>query len=175
MKGLELPAFDPRYLKGMGLGFAVSDRGACHLRTTFYKPELAGLIDPETIQGKAAMLLEYEDRLAIYDTLILCRFYRDLFYWEELRQIVKGTTGLDYKESDFKSISAQVAMTIREFNLREGMKPEEDFLPEHFFRHPLGGKKLMLDYREFKKLVEDYYQLRGFQEKEFEKKENGGK
>ncbi len=175
VKGLELPAFDPRYLKGMGLGFAVSDRGACHLRTTFYKPELAGLIDPETIQGKAAMLLEYEDRLAIYDTLILCRFYRDLFYWEELRQIVKGTTGLDYKESDFKSISAQVAMTIREFNLREGMKPEEDFLPEHFFRHPLGGKKLMLDYREFKKLVEDYYQLRGFQEKEFEKKENGGK
>ncbi len=170
VKGLELPAFDPRYLKGMGLGFAVSDRGACHLRTTFYKPELAGLIDPETIEGKAAMLLEYEDRLAVYDTLILCRFYRDLFYWEELRHIVKATMGLDYSESDLKNIAARIAMTIREFNLREGMEPEEDFLPEHFFRHPLGKKRLMLDEREFKTLVEDYHKLRGFREKEFQRK-----
>ncbi|MCK4336546.1 MAG: aldehyde:ferredoxin oxidoreductase, partial [Candidatus Aminicenantes bacterium] len=48
VKGLEPPSFDPRYLKGMGLGYAVSDRGACHLRTTFYKPELTGIIQPET-------------------------------------------------------------------------------------------------------------------------------
>lgn len=171
VKGLELPAFDPRYLKGMGLGFAVSDRGACHLRTTFYKPELVGLIDPETIEGKAAMLLEYEDRLTIYDTLILCRFFRDLFYWKELNTIVKGTMGLDTKEGDLKNIAARIALTIRDFNLREGMEPNEDYLPEYFFRHPLGKRKLMLDKEEFARLVSDYYELRGFQSKDFKGKE----
>lgn len=112
VKGLE-PSFDPRYLKGVGLGFAVSDRGACHLRATFYKQELAGLIPPEKIEGKASMLLEYVDRLTIYDTIILCKFFRDLFFWEELNTIVKGTMGLDYGEKDFRKISEKIAQTIR--------------------------------------------------------------
>lgn len=162
VKGLEPPSFDPRYLKGMGLGFAVSDRGACHLRTTFYKPELAGLIDPDKIEGKAAMLLEYEDRLTIYDSLILCRFFRDLYFWEELNRIVKGTFGYDLSERDFKSISRNIALTIREFNLREGMKPEEDFLPGHFFKHPVGKNQWVLKEKEFVRLVRDYYELRGY-------------
>lgn len=162
VKGLEPPSFDPRYLKGMGLGFAVSDRGACHLRTTFYKPELAGLIDPDKIEGKAAMLLEYEDRLTIYDSLILCRFFRDLYFWEELNRIVKGTFGYDLSERDFKSISRNIALTIREFNLREGMKPEEDFLPGHFFKHPVGKNQRVLKEKEFARLVRDYYELRGY-------------
>jgi aldehyde:ferredoxin oxidoreductase len=162
VKGLEPPSFDPRYLKGMGLGFAVSDRGACHLRTTFYKPELAGLIAPDKIEGKAAMLLEYEDRLTIYDSLILCRFFRDLYFWEELNRIVKGSLGYDLSERDFKSISRNIALTIREFNLREGMKPEEDFLPGHFFKYPIGKNRLVLKEKEFARLVRDYYALRGY-------------
>lgn len=170
VKGLEPPSFDPRYLKGMGLGFAVSDRGACHLRTTFYKPELAGLIPPDKIEGKAAMLLDYEDRLAIYDTLILCRFFRDLFFWDELGQIVKGTMGLDLKEKDFKSIARNIALTIREFNLREGMKPEEDFLPDHFFKNPVGKNRFILKKGEFTRFVEDYYTLRGYAKRTPEKK-----
>ncbi len=163
VKGLELPAFEPRYLKGMGLGFAVSDRGACHLRTTFYKPELTGLIPPEQVEGKAAMLLEYEDRLAIYDTLVLCRFFRDIYFWKELGTIIKGTMGLDYGEKELREISAQIALNIREFNLREGMKPEDDFLPDYFFKKPLGKHKIILDRNEFQRMIKEYYQLRGFQ------------
>lgn len=162
VKGLEPPSFDPRHLKGMGLGYAVSDRGACHLRTTFYKPELAGLIAPEQIKGKAAMLLEYEDRLTIFDSLIVCRFFRDLYFWEELGQIVKATLGYDLGEKDLRSISRNIALTIREFNLREGMKPGDDFLPEHFFTHPLGKKQRVLQEEEFTRLVRDYYELRGY-------------
>jgi len=169
VKGLEPPSFDPRYLKGMGLGFAISDRGACHLRTTFYKPELAGLIPPDKIEGKAAMLLDYEDRLAIYDTLILCRFFRDLFFWDELGQIVKGTMGLDLKEKDFRNIARNIALTIREFNLREGMTPEEDFLPDHFFKNPVGKNRSILNHKDFTRLVEDYYALRGYTDRTPEK------
>lgn len=162
VKGLELPAYDPRFLKGMGLGFAVSDRGACHLRTTFYKPELAGLIPPEQIEGKAAMLLEYEDRLAIYDTLILCRFFRDLFFWDELGAIIKGTMGLVCGEKELKEISKNIALTIREFNLQEGMSPQEDSLPDYFFKYPVGSKKSVMGRQEFNRLLSDYYKLRGY-------------
>ena len=63
----------------MALAYAVADRGACHLRTTFYKPELSGMIDPQSNQGKAELFLEYEDRLALFDCLIICRFFRDYY------------------------------------------------------------------------------------------------
>ncbi|MEW6276928.1 MAG: aldehyde ferredoxin oxidoreductase family protein, partial [Bacillota bacterium] len=63
VKGLEPAGYDPRILKGMGLGYATSARGACHLRATFYKPELAGIISPAAIEGKAALYVEYENRL----------------------------------------------------------------------------------------------------------------
>ena len=69
VKGMEPPGYDPRALKGMGLAYAVSDRGACHLRSTFYKPELAGMIDPEQIEGKAELFIDFEDRCTLFDCL----------------------------------------------------------------------------------------------------------
>ena len=82
VKGMEPPGYDPRALKGMGLAYAASDRGACHLRSTFYKPELSGMIKPDQIEGKAELFLEFEHRLTLFDTLIFCRFYRDFYPWE---------------------------------------------------------------------------------------------
>ena len=163
VKGLEPPGYDPRNLQGMGLGYAVSDRGACHLRATFYKPELAGLIDRLKSDGKAEMFLEYEDRLTIYDTLILCRFFRDIIYYDELHKIVKGTMGLDLDEKAFRAISRRIALTIREFNLREGMTPDDDWLPERFFTEPIGAEGHVLDRDEFRELVDEYYRLRGYE------------
>ncbi len=163
VKGLEPPGYDPRNLQGMGLGYAVSDRGACHLRATFYKPELAELIDRLKSDGKAALFLEYEDRLTIYDTLILCRFFRDIIYYDELNKIVKGTMGFDLDEEDFRSISKRIALTIREFNLREGMTPDDDWLPERFFTEPVGAEGHVLDRDEFRELVDEYYRLRGYE------------
>ncbi len=161
VKGLEPPGYDPRVLKGMGLAFGVSDRGACHLRTTFYKPELAGIIPPEQIKGKAELLIEYEDRLTIYDTLILCRFFRDIVYYDELNAIFKSLTGLDYSEKDFRSIAKKITDMAREFNLREGLKqPDDDMLPEIFFKTPYNEKSLTKE--EYKTLLRDYYNLKGW-------------
>ncbi|MGQ9825761.1 MAG: aldehyde ferredoxin oxidoreductase family protein, partial [Desulfotomaculales bacterium] len=90
VKGLEPAGYDPRVLKGMGLGYATSARGACHLRATFYKPELAGIIPPSATEGKAALYVEYEDRLTVFNTLINCVFYRDMLQWPELRRLIKA-------------------------------------------------------------------------------------
>jgi aldehyde:ferredoxin oxidoreductase len=145
----------------MGLAYGSSDRGACHLRATFYKPELAGLIDPNQIEGKAAMFAEWEDRLTIFDALILCRFYRDLYQWEELMTILYGITGLKLDRSGIRSIAANVADDTRRFNIREGLTPEDDQLPQRFHREALKSGKVIKE-DEMKILLRDYYQSRGW-------------
>jgi len=159
VKGLEPAGYDPRTLQGMGLAYATSDRGACHLRTTFYKPELAGMIPTDQVKDKAALLIEFEDRLTIFDTLILCRFFRDLYTWEELTQVISLVTGLDASEEALKRRAAAIADMTRTFNLREGLTPADDRLPERLHNEPLpSGKHLPREALDA--MVADYYRLR---------------
>lgn len=162
VKGMEPAGYDPRALKGMGLAYAVSDRGACHLRSTFYKAELSGQIPPETITDKAAFFLEYEDRCTLFDTMILCRFYRD-FYWDELGRVIALTTGLDLDQKELKRLAARVTDATRRFNIQEGLTPADDRLPDRLHKEPL-EKGQHISKEELETLVSDYYRLRGWDE-----------
>lgn len=162
VKGMEPAGYDPRALKGMGLAYAVSDRGACHLRSTFYKAELSGQIDPLAVADKAAFFLEYEDRCTLFDTLILCRFYRD-FYWDELGKIIALSTGLEMDQAGLKEVAARVTDSTRQFNLREGLTKADDWLPERLLQEPL-EKGQRITSQELEVLIRDYYQLRGWDE-----------
>ena len=148
----------------MGLAYGSSARGACHLRATFYKPELSGIVDPDQINGKAAIFREWEDRLTIFDTLILCRFYRDLYQWEELTNIIGGTTGLKLSADDMRSIATAVTDNTRRFNIREGLTMEDDRLPKRFHKEALeSGQVITQD--DMKTLMKEYYQARDWDEK----------
>ena len=163
VKGLEPAGYDPRALKGMGLAYATSDRGACHLRATFYKPELAGMIPPEQIEGKAELFLEFEDRLTIFDTLVLCRFYRDFYLWEPLEEIIHAVTGLKAGEAALKEKAREVANLIRRFNLREGMQPADERLTKALHR-PLTDTGKVITEEELEIMLKDYYRLHGWDE-----------
>jgi aldehyde:ferredoxin oxidoreductase len=163
VKGLEPAGYDPRVLKGMGLTFATSPRGACHLRTTFYKPELAGLIPPDQIEDKAELLTDYEDRLNIFDTLILCRFYRDLYAWEELEKLIRMVTGMAVTKAELRDKAAAIATMTRNFNLREGLKPEDDLLPARLHKEKLPSGHALTS-EEMAYLLKDYYLQRGWDE-----------
>ena len=164
VKGLEPAGYDPRVLKGVGLGYATSDRGACHLRATFYKPELTGMIDPDAIEGKAAMFVDFEDRLTLFDTLILCRFYRDLYPWETLGEIVHSVTGIEADKTTLKAISANISNVVRKFNIQEGLRREDDRLPSRLYKEALKGGQRITE-AELERMVTDYYRLRGWDEK----------
>lgn len=162
-KGLDPAGYDPRVLKGMGLAYATSDRGACHLRSTFYKAELSGMIPSDQIEGKAKLFLEFEDRFNLHDSLILCRFYRDIYWdWKDLSTIVEVTTGLKLDESGLRKISSTIQDETRRFNLREGLDPKEDTLPKRFFDEPLGKDKKVITREDLQKMLQDYYTLRGW-------------
>lgn len=163
VKGLEPAGYDPRVLKGMGLTFGTSPRGACHLRTTFYKPELSGLISPEQIKDKAEMLIEYEDRLNIFDTLVLCRFYRDMYTWEELEKVLYRVTGQPSAKADLQKIARNIINMTRAFNLQEGLQAADDRLPKRIHNETLpSGKSLTSSEMEY--MLQDYYRLRGWSE-----------
>jgi len=159
VKGLEPAGYDPRVLKGMGLGYATSDRGACHLRATFYKPELAGLIDPDQIEGKAELFIDFEDRLTLFDSMILCKFFRDIYPWEHLGAIVSASTGIDGSKENLQKIAWAISSKVREFNLREGMGKKDEKLPEAFHKK-LEDSGNVITKDEFNILLKEYYSLR---------------
>ena len=146
VKGLEPAGFDPRVLKGMGLSYATSARGACHLRGTFYKAELSGEMDKEQIAGKARLLVDYEDRAAIFDSLILCRFFRDFILWDELLQIVEAATGMKSSKKELQELANSITNRTRAYNRQEGLGPATDTLPRRFLEEPTTeGARLTAD------------------------------
>ncbi len=163
VKGLEPAGFDPRVLKGMGLAYATSDRGACHLRATFYKSELSGQIDPNRIRGKARLFIDYEDKMTLFDALILCRFYRDLITWTDLEEILQATCGLALKKRGLKTIASKIINLARQFNRQEGITKKDDKLPRRFFREVLQGTEKTIQPDEMEAMLREYYQLRGWQ------------
>lgn len=164
VKGLEPAGFDPRILKGMGLAYAVSSRGACHLRGTFYKAELSGQIAADTIEGKAKLFIDWEDRAALFDSLILCRFYRDFIMWDELAMIIEATTGLKYSKEELAEKANHITTQARLFNIREGITFKDDILPKRFYE-PLADSGKVIKEEELEMMVQDYYKLRGWNEK----------
>ncbi len=163
VKGMEPACYDPRVLYGMGLAFATSDRGACHLRATFYKAELSGAISPTAVEGKAEMLIDFEDRHNLFDALILCRFFRDLYPWEKLSTVINATTGMELDKKQLQKVASAIANKVREFNLREGMNKEiDETLPKRFFEEKLEDSGKVLPKASFDRMLSDYYKLKGW-------------
>ncbi len=164
VKGLEPAGYEPRVLKGMGLAYATSDRGACHMRSSFYQAELTGKIAPDAVEGKAKLFVEYEDFLTLFDTLILCRFYKDLLSWDDLRDMIHGATGRDLSKLALRQIATAVTDATRFFNIRCGVTRESDKLPKRFYRESLKKGEGGLTPEEMEKMLREYYQLRGWDE-----------
>ncbi len=159
VKGLEPAGFDPRVLKGMGLSYATSARGACHLRGTFYKAELTGEIDPQAVEGKAELHIDYEDRAALFDSLVLCRFFRDFFGWDELADLVAGSTGMHLEKEELQRLANDITERTRAFNHREGISREEDRLPPSLVDKP-NDEGAVITSTEIGRLLDDYNRIR---------------
>ncbi|SDP79606.1 aldehyde ferredoxin oxidoreductase family protein [Desulforhopalus singaporensis] len=164
VKGMEPAGYDPRILKSMGLAYATSARGACHARTTAFKGELSGVCEFDQIKGKAAMLVDFEDRLTLMDAMVGCRFYRDIYLWEEFSEIVGITTGMELDKNGLQRIAADIQNATRYFNLREGITQEDDKLPERFHKEGIGSEKKVISKEDFEQLKSDYYRIRGWDE-----------
>ena len=165
VKGMAPPGYDPRKMKGMGLGFVTTARGACHLRATMYKPELTGVTTYGDVDDKAPVYVDWEDRLTIMDCLVYCRFYRDLVQWPYITAVVNAVVGTDYTEDDLHRIANRIITMTHDFNAARGIGRDTEQLPEWVTEKPMEDEgALTFPKHELAKMLQDYYTLRGWGE-----------
>ena len=135
VKGLELPGYEPRALQAMALGFAVGTRGADHNRSGAYEADFSPGADRLHGDDRSATLaVETEDRAALIDSLILCKFLRGVFtdLWAETAELLRLVTGWDVTADELRTVARRVVTARKLFNIREGWTPAEDTLPRRF-------------------------------------------
>jgi aldehyde:ferredoxin oxidoreductase len=167
VKGLELPGYEPRTLQAMALGLAVNARGADHNRSGAYEADLSGELDRLSGgEGHAAAAIETEDRAAIMDSLILCKFLRGVFEdpFPDWADLLAPVTGWDVTGDELRGTARRIVLAKRLFNLREGWTRAEDWLPERFLGESLelkSGRAAALTPERLEGMINAYYTRRG--------------
>ena len=170
IKGLELPGYDIRGLKTAALGFAVSFRGACHLRAGAYDPDVKGKVDRFKIEkGRGKIVMMGEDEYNVIDSLILCKFSRGVFY-EKLKDMATYytlATGIEMTPEELMQAGERINNLARVLNIREGKGTREyDQLPPKIMSVPIPdegvAKGAVVNQKEFDIGLDDYYEARGW-------------
>ena len=164
VKGLEMPAYHPNAAKGMGLSYAISERGACHLRGAPLSEVLGGA-DPLTTQGKAQLFREHQSESALWNSAVLCCFPGFGMNLKELWQLVNAVTGFEYDSvKEFELIGERINTLCRLFNVREGFDRKQDTLPARNLSQPLADGPAKGQVVELDMMLDDYYARMGWDE-----------
>jgi len=140
VKGLEIPGYEPRALQTMALGFAVGARGADHNRSGAYEVDFSNKVNRRHATLDAVRhAIETEDKAALMDSLILCKFLRGVFedFHAEAATMLQLVTGWDATADELRETARRIVTAKRQFNLLAGWTPAEDTLPERFLDTPL--------------------------------------
>jgi aldehyde:ferredoxin oxidoreductase len=167
VKGLEMPGYEPRTLHAMALGLAVNARGADHNRSGAYEADLSG--DLDRLDGgdeHVAAAIETEDRAAIMDSLILCKFLRGVFTdpFGEWAALLTSVTGWDVTADELRATARRIVLAKRVYNMREGWQPADDWLPDRLLNEPLtlpSGRVATLTADRLRAMIDAYYEKRG--------------
>jgi aldehyde:ferredoxin oxidoreductase len=173
VKGLELPGYEPRSLKTMALGLAVSPRGACHNRSGAYEFDFSGEVDRlHGDAGRGLLVAASEDFAAVLDSLIICKFLRKCFtdFYSEAADLLAKVTGWPYSGAELRQIGERINAQKKLFNIREGWQPEDDWLPPRLLDEKLAdgvAQGTELRRAELHEMIQSYYLARGWNDRGF--------
>ncbi len=167
VKGLEMPAYDPRGMQGQGLLYATSNRGACHMRGNMLGLEVLGLpklIDRFQVQGKSSYVILHQNTSAAIDSLVVCKFTNMGVAEEYFARTLSAVTGVKYATGDLIRAGERVWNLERLYNLRERFSKADDTLPPRMLQEavtdgPSQGWVSKLD-----PMLKEYYRSRGWDE-----------
>ena len=168
VKGLEMPGYEPRGLQTMALGLAVAARGADHNRSGAYDADFSDRAGPERTPAEvAAMAVETEDKAALLDSMILCKFLRGVFtdLFAEAAEMLNLATGWDTTADELKRTAGRIVTAKKSFNVKAGWTPAEDTLPARFFEDDAAADRPdVLTARRLAAMVRAYNTHRGWRE-----------
>lgn len=165
VKSQEFPAYDSRSLQGMGLAYATSNRGACHLRGYMVSPEVLGIpvkMEPQATEGKPAMLKAFQDLTAVVDSAGICVFTTFAWGLSDIQPQIQAACEGDWSEARLLLVGERIWNMEREFNLAAGFTGKDDNLPprlrtEPALTGPQKGAVSKLDV-----MLPEYYRVRGW-------------
>lgn len=165
VKGLEIPAWSPAAFRGMGLVYAIGDRGGDHLQAPMMRIEqkswvLAGIgpvvMDRSASENKGDVATVVQDVKAVIDSLVTCLLPSKLDL-EEYSLMLSATLGTEIQPTDLLKIGERVINLGRLFNIREGVSRKDDTLPKRFYENQVGEAEGAFD-----AMVDQYYRARGW-------------
>ena len=165
VKGQEFPAYDSRGIQGMGLTYATSNRGACHLRSYTVASEILGIpekTDPLSSDGKAGLVLAFQDATGAVDSSGLCLFTTFAWSLDNIAPQINAACEGDWTVEKLLEVGERVWNLERKFNLDAGFTAKDDTLPKRLLKEaaktgPAEGKV-----NELGKMLPEYYKLRGW-------------
>jgi aldehyde:ferredoxin oxidoreductase len=165
VKGQEFPAYDPRGIQGMGLSYATSNRGACHLRGYTVASEVLGIpvkTDPLETEGKADLVKAFQDATAVVDSAGLCLFTTFAWGMENIAPQIDAACEGDWSVDRCLEVGERIWNMERDFNRKAGITGADDTLPKRLLKDaakmgPAKGRVADLD-----KMLPEYYQIRGW-------------
>ncbi|UCC77223.1 MAG: aldehyde ferredoxin oxidoreductase family protein, partial [Anaerolineales bacterium] len=166
VKGMELPAYDPRVSEGMALAFMTSDRGACHLRTWPLGRELSGELPRSGTACKVDFVVQQQNDKAAEECLGVCQFpYGIGLLTEDLPRLLSAVTGQVWDRPGLRTVGERIWNLSRVFNVRRGVSRRDDYLPERFsteapLQGPLAGRRVPRQLQD--QMLDEYYALRGW-------------
>ncbi len=165
VKGQEFPAYDPRGIQGMGLTYATSNRGACHLRSYTVSSEVLGIpekTDPHTTEGKPALVKAFQDVTAAVDSSGLCLFSTFAWSLEDIQPQIDAACEGDWSLDKLMEMGERIWNLERRFNLAAGIDGSQDRLPKRLVSEPAptGPAKGMVN--RLDEMLPEYYSLRGW-------------
>ncbi len=164
VKGLEIPAYDPRGAQGHALGYGTSNRGGCHLRSYLIGPEILGSpvrVDRDRPEGKADLVVLYQNLSAAMDSMVLCRFTNFAWTVDDYAEMLAAATGFSTSGRDILKIGERIWNLERLFNNNEGLRAKDDQLPPRFLSPlPEGNSRNRVVH--MNEMLTEYYRLRGW-------------
>lgn len=165
IKGQEFPAYDPRAIQGMGLAYASSNRGGCHLRGYTVSSEVLGLpekTDPLVTEGKAGLVKAFQDLTAGVDSSGTCIFTTFALSGDDIAPMVDASCEGDWSVERFVEVGERIWNMERQYNIAAGFTGADDTLPERLLKDaaksgPAKGSVNRLD-----EMLPEYYELRGW-------------
>nr|VFK46227.1 MAG: phenylacetaldehyde:ferredoxin oxidoreductase [Candidatus Kentron sp. TC]VFK58829.1 MAG: aldehyde:ferredoxin oxidoreductase [Candidatus Kentron sp. TC] len=165
VKGQEFPAYDARGIQGMGLTYATSNRGACHLRSYTVSSEVLGIpekTDPLVTEGKPALVKAFQDLTAAVDSSGLCLFTTFAWSLDDIQPQIDAACEGDWSAEKLLETGERIWNLERRFNLEAGLSAKDDTLPKRVLETPANtgpakGKVSGLD-----KMLPEYYEIRGW-------------
>ncbi len=174
VKGLEMPAYEPRAMKGIGLAYATSLRGACHVTSIMNISDgglsqnlVPSMLDPQsTDPEKAKVLVDLENVYMTVEASGMCKLYALSINKEQLLTLLNLVTGFDYTIDEMIRTGERIWNMIKLYNIREGWTKKDDSLPDRVYEEDLKGNFHVEKYsrHEFNKLLNRYYLERGWDE-----------